>query len=94
MNREASPTAVRCARSIVAAVAELAAAIAKHSRPRTQAVASYDLTFSPVKSVSALWAVADLETGGLVRGELPNLHGKSGVNRERYVSPGLQTSCD
>ena len=38
---------------------ELAAAIAKHSRPRTQAVAGYDLTFSPVKSVSALWAVAE-----------------------------------
>src|SRR5215204_2045136 len=38
---------------------ELAAAIAKHSRQRTQAVAGYDLTFSPVKSVSALWAVAD-----------------------------------
>ena len=34
---------------------ELAAAIAKHSRPRTQAVAGYDLTFSPVKSaVSAV----------------------------------------
>ncbi len=33
--------------------------IAKHSRPRTQAVAGYDLTFSPVKSVSTLWAVAD-----------------------------------
>ena len=28
---------------------ELAATIAKHSRPRTQAVAGYDLTFSPVK---------------------------------------------
>jgi conjugative relaxase-like TrwC/TraI family protein len=39
---------------------ELAATIAKHSRPRTQAVAGYDLTFSPVKSVSALWAVANL----------------------------------
>jgi conjugative relaxase-like TrwC/TraI family protein len=38
---------------------ELAATIAKHSRPRTQAVAGYDLTFSPVKSVSALWAVAN-----------------------------------
>src|SRR5215207_5853938 len=38
---------------------ELAATIAKHSRPRTQAVAGYDLTFSPVKSVSALWAVAE-----------------------------------
>ena len=33
--------------------------IAKESRPRTQTVAGYDLTFSPVKSVSTLWAVAD-----------------------------------
>ena len=33
--------------------------IAKLSRPRTDAVAGYDLTFSPVKSVSTLWAVAD-----------------------------------
>ena len=38
---------------------ELAAEIAKDSRPRTQTVAGYDLTFSPVKSVSTLWAVAD-----------------------------------
>ncbi|RYV50987.1 MobF family relaxase [Pengzhenrongella frigida] len=38
---------------------ELAATIAKHSRPRTNAVAGYDLTFSPVKSVSTLWAIAD-----------------------------------
>ena len=38
---------------------ELAAIIAKESRPRTQTVAGYDLTFSPVKSVSTLWAVAD-----------------------------------
>ena len=38
---------------------EIAAAIAKQSRPRTQTVAGYDLTFSPVKSVSTLWAVAD-----------------------------------
>ncbi|NHA69970.1 MobF family relaxase [Phycicoccus flavus] len=37
---------------------EVAATIAKHSRPRTNAVAGYDLTFSPVKSVSTLWAVA------------------------------------
>jgi len=39
---------------------ELAGAIAKLSRPRTTAVAGYDLTFSPVKSVSTLWAVADM----------------------------------
>jgi conjugative relaxase-like TrwC/TraI family protein len=38
---------------------EVAAAIAKESRSRTQTVAGYDLTFSPVKSVSTLWAVAD-----------------------------------
>ena len=38
---------------------EIAAIIAKLSRPRTQTVAGYDLTFSPVKSVSTLWAVAD-----------------------------------
>jgi conjugative relaxase-like TrwC/TraI family protein len=38
---------------------EIAATIVKQSRPRTQTVAGYDLTFSPVKSVSTLWAVAD-----------------------------------
>ena len=38
---------------------EPAGQIAKDSRPRTQTVAGYDLTFSPVKSVSALWAVAE-----------------------------------
>ena len=38
---------------------ELAAQIAKDFRPRAQTVAGYDLTFSPVKSVSTLWAVAD-----------------------------------
>jgi conjugative relaxase-like TrwC/TraI family protein len=39
--------------------AELAAQIAKSSRPRALTVAGYDLTFSPVKSVSTLWAVAE-----------------------------------
>ena len=38
---------------------ELAATVAKLSRPKTTAVAGYDLAFSPVKSVSTLWAVAD-----------------------------------
>ena len=38
---------------------ELAGQIAKDSRPTSTTVASYDLTFSPVKSVSTLWAVAD-----------------------------------
>src|SRR5215213_8261112 len=45
---------------------EIAATIAKQSRPRTQAVAGYDLTFSPVKSVSSLWAVADLHVAAQV----------------------------
>jgi conjugative relaxase-like TrwC/TraI family protein len=38
---------------------DLAGQIAKDSRPQTQTVAGYDLTFSPVKSVSTLWAIAD-----------------------------------
>jgi conjugative relaxase-like TrwC/TraI family protein len=45
---------------------EIAATIAKESRPRTQTVAGYDLTFSPVKSVSSLWAVADQQIAALI----------------------------
>jgi DNA primase catalytic core len=45
---------------------ELAAAIAKHSRPKTNAVAGYDLTFSPVKSVSVLWAISDSKTAAVI----------------------------
>jgi conjugative relaxase-like TrwC/TraI family protein len=45
---------------------ELSAAIAKLSRPSAQAVAGYDLTFSPVKSVSALWAVADPQVAAVI----------------------------
>ncbi|WP_036490578.1 MobF family relaxase [Nocardioides sp. CF8] len=45
---------------------ELAATIAKHSRPKTNAVAGYDLTFSPVKSVSTLWALADPKTAAVI----------------------------
>ncbi|MEZ0579129.1 MobF family relaxase [Nocardioides sp. MH1] len=45
---------------------ELAATIAKHSRPKTNAVAGYDLTFSPVKSVSVLWAIADPTTAAVI----------------------------
>ncbi|MCV7059274.1 MobF family relaxase [Mycolicibacterium gilvum] len=37
---------------------ELSGFIARNTRARTTAVAGYDLTFSPVKSVSALWAIA------------------------------------
>ncbi|WP_114905345.1 MobF family relaxase [Ornithinimicrobium murale] len=45
---------------------ELAGFIARQSRPKTTAVAGYDLTFSPVKSVSTLWAVADLSTAAQI----------------------------
>ncbi|WP_051030237.1 MobF family relaxase [Nocardia takedensis] len=39
---------------------ELSGWIAKNSRPASVAVAGFDITFSPVKSVSAFWAVAPL----------------------------------
>ena len=45
---------------------ELAATVAKLSRPKTTAVAGYDLTFSPVKSVSTLWALADPQTAAKI----------------------------
>jgi hypothetical protein len=45
---------------------EIAATIAKWSRPRAQTVAGYDLTFSPVKSVSTLWAVAEPESAAQI----------------------------
>ncbi|MFE9322647.1 MobF family relaxase [Nocardia sp. NPDC052278] len=37
---------------------ELSGWVARNSRPNTVAVAGFDITFSPVKSVSALWALA------------------------------------
>ena len=40
---------------------ELSGWVAKNSRAKTTAVAGYDVTFSPVKSVSALWALAPRE---------------------------------
>jgi conjugative relaxase-like TrwC/TraI family protein len=45
---------------------ELAGQIAKDSRPRTQTVAGFDLTFSPVKSVSTLWAVAEPTVAAMI----------------------------
>ncbi len=45
---------------------ELAGLIARESRPRTTAVAGYDLTFSPVKSVSTLWALANPHTAAVI----------------------------
>ncbi|WP_435825425.1 MobF family relaxase [Mycobacterium simiae] len=45
---------------------ELTGFIARETRARTTAVAGYDLTFSPVKSVSALWAIAPREVSGVI----------------------------
>ncbi len=45
---------------------ELSAALARYSRPRQTSVAGYDLTLSPVKSVSTLWAVAPPEVARLI----------------------------
>ncbi len=61
---------------------ELAGQIAKDSRPRAQTVAGYDLTFPPVKSVSTLWAVADLAGGcGDRTGPSGRGRGRFGVHR-------------
>lgn len=45
---------------------ELSGFIARETRARTTAVAGYDLTFSPVKSVSTLWAIAPLAVAKVV----------------------------
>ncbi|MCE0487820.1 MobF family relaxase [Ornithinimicrobium sediminis] len=45
---------------------ELASALTRYSRPQRTAVAGYDLTFSPVKSVSTLWAIAPPEISQVV----------------------------
>jgi conjugative relaxase-like TrwC/TraI family protein len=49
-----------------ASARELSAALARYSRPRQTAVAGFDLTFSPVKSVSALWAIASPEVASKI----------------------------
>ena len=60
---------------------ELAGIIAKLSRPRTDAVAGYDLTFSPVKSVSTLWAVAD----PTIAAAIERAHQKAVADALRFV---------
>lgn len=46
---------------------ELAGSISRASRQATSAVAGYDLTFSPVKSISTLWALAPAEVAEQIR---------------------------
>jgi len=45
---------------------ELSGHLARISRQRTTAVAGYDLTFSPVKSVSTLWAIAPRDVAEII----------------------------
>ena len=45
---------------------ELAGLLARASRPAAASVAGYDLTFSPVKSVSTLWAVAPRDVAATI----------------------------
>lgn len=45
---------------------ELAGFVARMTRPASAVVSGWDLTFSPVKSVSALWALADRPTALLI----------------------------
>lgn len=45
---------------------ELAGFVAQQSRPQVKAVAGYDVTFSPQKSVSTLWALGDSFVSGQV----------------------------
>ncbi len=46
---------------------ELSGFIARESRPGQSGVAGYDAAFSPVKSVSALWALADPATAAIIQ---------------------------
>jgi conjugative relaxase-like TrwC/TraI family protein len=45
---------------------ELSGHLARISRQATTAVAGYDLTFSPVKSISTLWAIAPRELAAVI----------------------------
>ncbi|WP_051369608.1 MobF family relaxase [Phycicoccus elongatus] len=46
---------------------ELSDALARYSRPRRSAVAGFDLTFSPMKSVSTVWAIAPPEIARVIQ---------------------------
>ena len=60
---------------------ELAGLVARLSRPKTTAVCGFDLTFSPVKSVSALWALADSATAAVIE----RAHQKAMADALAYV---------
>ncbi|MCW3158000.1 MobF family relaxase [Micropruina sonneratiae] len=60
---------------------ELTGFIARDSRPSRQGVAGYDVTFSPVKSVSALWALVDPQTAARIQ----HCHDLAVADALRYI---------
>lgn len=60
---------------------ELAGHVAKLSRQKTTAVAGFDLTFSPVKSVSTLWALADPHTAARIE----QAHNRAVADALRFI---------
>lgn len=65
---------------------ELSGWIARKSRQKTTAVAGYDLTFSPVKSVSTLWAVAPREVAQRIEAAHQRAVEKTLASLERDVA--------
>ena len=65
---------------------ELSGWIARKTRQKTTAVAGYDLTFSPVKSVSALWAVAPREVAQRIEAAHQRAVEKTLASLERDVA--------
>jgi len=60
---------------------ELDAALKRYSRPARAAVAGFDLTFSPVKSVSALWAAAPPDVSTVIE----KAHGAAVSDALRFI---------
>ncbi|MFT4398084.1 MobF family relaxase [Gordonia lacunae] len=65
---------------------ELSGWIARKTRQKTTAVAGYDLTFSPVKSVSTLWAVAPREVAQRIEAAHQRAVEKTLASLERDVA--------
>ena len=74
---------------------EVSGTIAKHSRPARRRSPAYDLTFSPVKSVSTLWAVADPQVAAQIEGAhhaAVKTHSSSWSNTPRSPGKGGKVS--
>ena len=87
----APPWAARCSPKTTAAhrltIANCPASSPANPGPQTTAVAGYDLTFTPVKSVSVLWAMAPAASGAGDRGMPPPSSGRSDRLAARSTPP-------